>query len=929
MKKRLYVLSVVSLLALVACGDVKGSSESGSGSSSTTSVSTLYTVTLETVHTTAVLQGEKNQYAKGELVVVDVTSVDGGYAFDRLEVKDANEAVVSYTKVEGEDLKFSFEMPESDVSVKVIAELIEYKVTLPLDLPSGVTMETEAVRYVPGADVKVVLRNEKKTEKRVDAVKMNGEVLEGKRTNDQAATLYQFKMPNKDVVITADVVDVFTVSVDEACQDVFTLEGNVVAAAGETVEFIPVFFPGGWAKDFAAVEVDVEIKPVEEKPGYYSFVMPDHGVTITAKTGNVAYKVTIDNNNPYYTFKYLEGYEQAQYLPGDDVYFELKDKTVDASVVGVKINGELKQPETDDAGNVFYSFTMPKSNVLLEPVYEFNYKTFEFVAGENAHYSYRTETKVDNQVVDGTNHVLSSQDVTIIAEELPTETPHNYIVDSFKVFAGADQETAAEVTNVYVTNNYDGTFSFKTSTSYMYYRFEATEREATHKDNPLTGVYNGLRQYYGANQTFTIDYDDKAALGSGTGTPLVPVENEENHYTHGTNNYNVYYNGSDSFAYFATNTNVADNNLYVLSKGKGKLKMSERADGSFTIAVRETAGATSAFQGIFASVAFENSDELVTMYFDHINQKIYWDAKIEYLKGKDCASMAVGDNLVIKDAQGNVLQTITMNKIENSSSNGYRHYANIAVPGAEAGTYLNGDASLTLDGIGFVTVGENKYEYQMVKGETNMVSWVQGEETKYVVIDQEAKTYVDSRGPMDGVQGEYTLGEETVILDGYGEFKKGEETATYEIFAGTYLVVTNGETVTKYQINKANMTMVVFEGELNAYLGTSWELDFWENDGYYTYYYAATITFTNATECTFLMTYGEYAADRDEYVGANATGTYVINEDGSITISITHNGLPKTITLTPNGNSKLTVAEDVNFGYGGTLPGEKDFELKA
>ncbi len=929
MKKRLYVLSVVSLLALVACGTTS-SSEGGTSSPNTSETETLYTVTLETVHSTAVLQGEKSQYAKGDLVVVNVTSIEEKYAFDRLEVKDANEAVVSYTKVEGEDLKFSFEMPESNVSVKVIAELIEYKVALPLDLPKGITMEADKARYAPGSEVKLVLRNTKKNEKRVDAVKMNGEVLEGKRTNDPEATLYEFLMPSEDAIVTADIVNVYMVSVDESCKEVFSLEGNVVAAAGETVEFVPVFFPGGWAKEFAAVEMDVELKPVEEKPGYYSFVMPDHGVTITARTGLTAYTISFDKENPYCSLSYLEGYEQKQYLPGEDVYFELKDKTVDANVIAVKINGVQQGPETDAEGKKYYSFVMPKSNVLIEPVFKFNYKEFAFVAGDSAHFSYRTETKVDGQVVDGTNHVLSSQEVTIVAEELPTETPHNFVVDSFKVYAGQDEASAVEVTNVYLTNYYDGTFRFNTSSSYMYYRFEAVEKEATHKDNPLAGLYNGFRQYYGTNQVFTIDYDDNARLGSGTASPLVPVENEPNHYKHSSSNYDVYYNGVDTFAYLSTSSTVADNGLYVLSKGKGVLKCKDRKDGTFSLAVKATSGATSEFQGIFASVAFEESDKLVTLYFDHINKKMYWNAQIEYLKDKNFDTMAVNDILVIKDAEGNVLQTVTVNKIDSSNSNGFRHYAHIAVPGNEKGTYTKGEESLTLDGFGYVTIGENKYEYKMVAGQTNMVSWVVGEETKYIEIDPETKTYVDSRGPKDGVQGEYTLGEETVTLDGYGEFKKGEETATYEVVAGSYLVVTKGETVTKYQIDKVNKTLTVFEGELSAYLNTSWRYEFEIGDGWDTgYYYRATISFTSADKCTFVMTFGYSEYDREYQNVYNGEGTYVINEDGSITITLPDDPRARVITLMPNGDNKLKVSEEVDFGGGDVIPAEGNFELRA
>ncbi len=861
-------------------------------------------------HASASLKGDKTRFYEGETVLFSVDKVDEDYTFDRFEIKDLKNNVISYTHVE--DLVYSFEMPDDKVTITAIAELTKYDITLPSSLPQGIEFMLVNNKVLPEEMVSLYVKNDVKEEKRIVSVSKDGTPLEGKATNEKNVTLYTFEMPKNAVVITAEIIDVYVVSLKEELQDILALEGNLIAAEGEQVEFTPVFYKDNyWAKKFKAVEQDVEVVP-SSKQGYFTFTMPNHAVTIDAEIGKIGHAVIFDKESSYYSIELKDDTTDGIYKEGDEVKVKVTPKNInDTKITGLKVNDSLFE-ELDDEG--YYTFTMLDENVTLDPVLEFNYK--EIVVDQFEGFTFTVTTFKDDQEVTWENNVLSNQDITINVSQLDLETSA-YTLLGFRVYYGEDENNTS-VSSTKLTSN-DDKYTYKVQEDH-YYRFEPIVVKKSYSTEEIVGEYEaGYRPYWEKNYPFTFSETGSincSDMGASISNKTVYVDPQnENHYTFdGGSSYigQIFYNGNGTMLVVNSDTR---GNTYLLTKGHGNIDI----DQSFSYYSLIPESTTIISKQFINMVTTDGTN--VTALYDYVLNKVYFNPTMEVISGTD--GKTLNDEVLIKDNQDNVLALFKITKIS-SKGDGYQHAAVEESLDSYAGNYTpfaeeDGTDNLLVTGYGKVKIGENTYSYTL---EDNILCVEIEGVTKYYVLNKEDFTYKKSLGPTDSYEGTYSLDGQDVVLDGYGNATKGEETFTYEIKNDKYLVLTSSTSeITYYLIDKDSFTLTQIEELLNPYVDKTYEAAFDFNS----LKCKAIITFTSETECDF-----KYTKEDGGYPTVHSCkGTYEIKDGGIVTINITKvTGAKLSFDLQDNGQGALIMLQEEVIGNGYSIPVNAKFEVK-
>lgn len=769
-----------------------------------------------------------------------------------------------------------------------------YGINLPTDLPDGLSLTSNLAEAHEGDQVKLTLVNSRMDELRVDKLTVAGIEIDGLPTNVKGTTLYEFEMIGQDLTVEVAYSTVYAISVKEEFQNNFALEGLHQAAAGEIVKFRPVFFAGFTAYDFVAEEADVEIKESEEA-GYYEFTMPNHAVTISAAIEGVKYQV-IDTTNSLYSVNVVD--KKDAYQIGEDVVFSIQElSSVDATVIGAYADG-IELTANED-GN--YVFQMPAHEVTITAKLSYNYKTFEIEASE--HYTFALTTMVGEEEVTATDHVLSNQTVYINATEKEGEE-NDFIVSGFTVQAKTSAEAEFKDITLTISSLEMNKFEFKTSTSYVAYKFVATEVESSFKRSPFVGSYGaGYRPYYGTNYTSSIDALGGFTMSSykkGTLKASADHDGEYGIYYSATaaNPSYLYYPSSDgTMGIYVESQTASNSNTYFFIKGQDKITCSNRTDGTYSIYKL----VNSQFKGMFYSVKV--GENVYTAYYDVDAHKAYFNVSITFNNDKTFSTFAKDDIAVVRDSSGNLLTGLKFTSVNSSYGDGFRHAAIDQGVDAYEGTYTYGEESYVLDGFGAVSHGEEKGTYQVLDEETHLIAMTFNDTTSYFVVDVENKTLTPDRGPKDGFEGTFTGAEGTLVLDGYGVGTLGETAITYTV-EKPYVVINQKF----YLLDKTNNTYTSYEEKPNPVLGNSFTGTWVDvDDSYgesYSYYYQATITFEDETNVRMVASFGYSSSDRTEYAAFDLTGTYAIQDNGDIWLT-----LPANKGSTSNKVLKLTKVE--------------------
>ncbi len=726
MKKKV-ILPLLAVLTLGACAGTDGDSSMGSsslGQSSSTS---------QSVSSSLESSGEESSLEDSSL---EESSAEESSA----EESSSEESVSSEEASSSQEEESSSQA--SDSSATSDTEPVSYKVVLPHEI-DGIKIEASSLKPAANEKVRVFVKNTVQKSKRIDALTMNGQSLEGKYSNQPGVVVYEFFMPEgEDAQIEVEVVDVYEIKVDEEVSEYLTLnfETPEVAAEGEQVSFKVAAYSGFWFKYVEAVEDDVILT---EEDGLYSFTMPAHQVTITAETGNSVYAVEAKNTD-FYQFNGIT--DGQTFAVGEKVEFSVSKLGPDTVITKVFVDST--ELEAEQNGN--YSFVMPAYGVTLKAEYEIVARNVKAVSTD--HFKLSLTTMVDDEEVEASNNVYANQKVYLNVEEVGE---HNYIQTGFQ-FKGSNTsfEEATYSVSVTVKNEEDKQY-FEMPSSCKYIVVSIAEEESAFKNSPLVGEYEGgitfttssYSSAYPSNETLTID--ERGLTNKSATTKLVADPDDAHHYTFQSTYQNHYFfnNNYDLALYisggYRDKYSTSANDIKLYSKGRGALDTSYKSkDNTQTFAYYTGSGLYS-LTSLFTQVSFKkdvDGDSVITnasVFIDNISSSsvtIYWDVKAEVLLGNGYTR---GDVVVIKQTDGTVLKTLKLTTI--GENRYFMHGGEVAVAGEEAGTYTKADSdNLVLDGFGGGKLGESDITYT-IKG--NVVTVTKDTEQLKFTLDFDSNTY--------------------------------------------------------------------------------------------------------------------------------------------------------------------------------------------
>lgn len=780
--------------------------------------------------------------------------------------------------------------PSSSPSTSSISSIpVEtFEVVLPNDV-AGVSITASNLTPEAGEEVSLYVTTTAPESRRVDAVKVNGETLQGTASDTAHCMIYTFTMPSgRNAAVTVEAVDVYAVGVADSVQAYLSLAGigNGLFAAGETVTFTPTTFAGYWYKYVAVVEEDVILTPVENS-GAYTFTMPSHAVTITAVTGENVYAVTYDSTDGNYSINISNG---KTYAIGSTVTFTVTSRGYDSKITGVRVEGQLLEPDADTTNT--YSFVMPTYPVEISVDYDLMYRSFTTVSSD--HFDASLKTVIDDEEVDVTDsNVLSGKKVYIYVSDKTPDVAHKFVVKDITVKYGSTAETTTS--SLTVTKESDGVYSFTTyaSSTALFYTVTVNEYESAVKGLSIIGSYTAYHPYYSSSTDFTIDEGANLKIGTSNYGTLAADPEDANHFT--ASSYHVFYNEAlDAILVIGSSFSYT----YLGVKENYTTLTSDSSFETFALKLNTTASKMQYFQMTL------DDGSVITALYSFDTNSVEWSVTAE-MSGTE--EPGVGSIYTIKSASGSVLARWKVTKVH-TKSDGYQHDVEVLPSDGYQGQYANGEDTLSLDGYGEATYNGETGTYVVDNG---VVVVTLGSGSHYFVVDTEALTFADSAAPTDGYEGTYTGAAGDLVLDGYGSCSFGGETdLTYEL-TGSAIVVKATSGDVKYFLDRTSHTYSaasIFSGYTfgNGTFNNSW------GDPY-----SLEIVFDDSAEIsgTIKMEGNLYTVHfTGSYDAATGilTMTVATGADGSTgTIKLTAGTV---ITASLSGNT-LTMLDNVNSFY--------------
>lgn len=537
--------------------------------------------------------------------------------------------------------------PSSVVSTMPVDE---YRVELPQE--KGFEITSNNATPEANATVEIYVKNLNPNARRLDALKMNGEDLVGKKTNTENVTLFTFQMPmGRNAVVTVEAVDVYAVTVSNSVKDVLSLSGigTGLFAAGETVTFRPTTYAGFWYNEIALVDSDVTLTRDGDN---YSFVMPSHLVTVTATTGENVYLVRCASD-PNYSVS-LEKETAVEY--GARVTFRVTLNNPDLEIVSVAVDGD---PLQDSAG--VYAFSMPAHPVLISVTYQKVYKQITVADSDHFTASLTTVSEEGKDPVAVTeDNVLSDQKVLVSVTDKTSDAEHNFIVDSISVFGATSAEDIYTDLELPVVEETENVFCFVTPSDYRFLRVEIKEKENV---GIPSGAFLGFapNSSTGGDQELTISEDGLASASLYSNTPLTAVET--NHFTLEFSFYSyIYYydfffhpSADMVFEFNAGYKNSPTGDLqptYRNAATKVYVKDSLYTSDYYSIIIKDSSTGIDDYIYQFYSISCSDGTER-TCFYNYETKTVYWDVGLTLVSGAD--GKTGGDVVEIKTVDGDLL----------------------------------------------------------------------------------------------------------------------------------------------------------------------------------------------------------------------------------------------------------------------------------
>ena len=326
---------------------------------------TSYTITVADSIEHGSVTASPTKAAAGASVTLTVTPADG-YELEAITVRDVKSADVAVTQDTSDKSKYTFTMPESNVTVSATFTVIPpttYTVTVASTIEHG-TVSASPTTAAAGASVTL-------TATPADGYELEAITVKDANSADVAVTQdtsnkskYTFTMPESNVTVSATFTVIppttYTVTVASTIEHGSVSASPTTAAAGAKITLSATPESGYELSAYSVTDANGSAVTVSNN----SFTMPESNVTVSATFTVIpptTYTVTVASTIEHGSVSAsptaaLAGASITLTVTPDDGY-ELKSITIkDSKRADVTVT-------QDTSDNSKYTFTMPESNV--------------------------------------------------------------------------------------------------------------------------------------------------------------------------------------------------------------------------------------------------------------------------------------------------------------------------------------------------------------------------------------------------------------------------------------------------------------------------------------------------------------------------------------------------------------------------------------
>ena len=719
----------------------------------------------------------------------------------------------------------------------------------------GVTLEADVTSAVKDITVTITVTNSKPTKTLVKGIHVNGGDLIELKSDNTAS----FKMLDEDVVVTVEAEEL-TYLIHDETEGLACLSGLPEKAfEGDLITFTVFTKPGFTFLDKVVVfqgEEDTDTfkeVPLTTTEAYkYQFVMPASEISVKVTTEATMYAVTRGKNssNISYTKNTVTNSTASNLYAsvGQIVEVGLKD-TDTAKPTGISVNGMEITTPTEEGGSAF-QFAMPSRPATVDVLTTPYYRPLKKVESEHLKLTFLSREETVDEATKAKTFTYTEITQSVAREDV-------YV----RVTGVTEDFVVSSVKGIYKTKGYTGSIYENNLTISKVTDDENeanlyTFRCPVSDDITVTVTEENLTTYKGQPFVGKYKFVELYRQGSKTDSLSSTAEIKSSGKIEATS-------GKPFTSSIISNHDAENKRLTLLKEGSDKFFMSYEGDLGYT---------------------------------PFSDNKVYQQDAFFMVKD-DGTTLTYKSNIFGQKEEGKTYFAVeiftTKNNVETFKNGFFVDFTDEANPKL----FMNVTFEFTKGSF----VSDKNAEYKVKKGETLVADVVNCGTSLYAL--------------RDGLQATYTGANGELVLDGLG-------TATYKGSTWSYvfdketsdLTLTSGGNSLTLGLTLTDKTYVEkgavaaendFDGKtFSNFFTSSWDDTF--------YFYK--VTFGKSGSVDVLITTGKTEKGTKMYPNNSNKDpdTYVINDDGTISLTMHNGSSEKVLVLTPN-ETKTTLTIDKDF----------------
>ena len=719
----------------------------------------------------------------------------------------------------------------------------------------GVTLEADVTSAVKDITVTITVTNSKPTKTLVKGIHVNGGDLIELKSDNTAS----FKMLDEDVVVTVEAEEL-TYLIHDETEGLACLSGLPEKAfEGDLITFTVFTKPGFTFLDKVVVfQGEEETETFKEVPlttteAYkYQFVMPASEISVKVTTEATMYAVTRGKNssNISYTKNTVTNSTASNLYAsvGQIVEVGLKD-TDTAKPTGISVNGMEITTPTEEGGSAF-QFAMPSRPATIDVLTTPYYRPLKKVESEHLKLTFLSREETVDEATNAKTFTYTEITQSVAREDV-------YV----RVTGVTEDFVVSSMKGIYKTKGYTGSIYENNLTISKVTDDENeanlyTFRCPVSDDITVTVTEENLTTYKGQPFVGKYKFVELYRQGSKTDSLSSTAEIKSSGKIEATS-------GKPFTSSIISNHDAKNKRLTLLKEGSDKFFMSYEGDLGYT---------------------------------PFSDNKVYQQDAFFMVKD-DGTTLTYKSNIFGQKEEGKTYFAVeiftTKNNVETFKNGFFVDFTDEANPKL----FMNVTFEFTKGSF----VSDKNAEYKVKKGETLVADVVNCGTSLYAL--------------RDGLQATYTGANGELVLDGLG-------TATYKGSTWSYvfdketsdLTLTSGGNSLTLGLTLTDKTYVEkgavaaendFDGKtFSNFFTSSWDDTF--------YFYK--VTFGKSGSVDVLITTGKTEKGTKMYPNNSNKDpdTYVINDDGTISLTMHNGSSEKVLVLTPN-ETKTTLTIDKDF----------------